>query len=498
MVTAVGDPERLQHVVSLVNSGDLAAASEAAATLQDKAMSCEAWRLVSRANANLQRWTEARSAIEIALQQRPGTTEIRGERALLLGEMGLADESLAELAVLSRENPDSPQWLGHWCRALQFAGRWNEAEARVEEALRRWPLDLPLHALLIELRWQRGAGAEATQLLERAIEAHPEAPQLRLVAADHLRNAGFTARALELLEGGLRIVPESAAFLTSIGVLIDALDRPHDALPYLRAAIARSPQSVPAQRNLVPTLLRTGAGEEALALADSLLARAPDDQQLIAYRATALRLLGRAEYRRLYDYERLVRVYRLHPPDGDIAAFNAAFARELTALHRAQRRPLAQSLRGGTQTERHLPADNPLVARFFAMLDAPIRDYISRLRDDVHPVDRRRRAGGGYKLSGSWSVQLQPGGFHVDHVHPRGWLSSAYYVELPTEVAGTSRAGWIKFGESGVLLAACPPEHFVKPEPGTLVLFPSYMWHGTVAFGEGGRRLTAAFDVVPD
>ena len=31
-----------------------------------------------------------------------------------------------------------------------------------------------------------------------------------------------------------------------------------------------------------------------------------------------------------------------------------------------------------------------------------------------------------------------------------------------------------------------------------LVLFPSYMWHGTVTFGEGGRRLTAAFDVVPN
>ena len=42
----------------------------------------------------------------------------------------------------------------------------------------------------------------------------------------------------------------------------------------------------------------------------------PDDQQLIAYRATALRLLGREEYRRLYDYERLVRVYRLRAPGG--------------------------------------------------------------------------------------------------------------------------------------------------------------------------------------
>ncbi len=30
-----------------------------------------------------------------------------------------------------------------------------------------------------------------------------------------------------------------------------------------------------------------------------------------------------------------------------------------------------------------------------------------------------------------------------------------------------------------------------------LVLFPSYLWHGTVPFDAGGRRLTAAFDVVP-
>jgi len=37
----------------------------------------------------------------------------------------------------------------------------------------------------------------------------------------------------------------------------------------------------------------------------------------------------------------------------------------------------------------------------------------------------------------------------------------------------------------------------VKPKPGMLVLFPSYFWHGTVPFEDGGRRLTAAFDVVP-
>ena len=66
----------------------------------------------------------------------------------------------------------------------------------------------------------------------------------------------------------------------------------------------------------------------------------------------------------------------------------------------------------------------------------------------------------------------------------------------PLRHAG-SRAGWIRFGEPGMRIPGCHAEHFVRPEPGMLVLFPSYMWHGTVPFSSGGTRLTAAFDVVP-
>jgi uncharacterized protein (TIGR02466 family) len=139
-----------------------------------------------------------------------------------------------------------------------------------------------------------------------------------------------------------------------------------------------------------------------------------------------------------------------------------------------------------------------VIAEFFAMIDAPIRDYIGRLdASSAHAVDRRRR--NSYAIAGSWSVLLAPGGFHVDHVHPEGWLSSAYYVEVPDagDAAGdATRAGWIKFGEPGVKLDLAA-EHFVKPRAGRLVLFPSYFWHGTVPFERGGGRLTAAFDVIP-
>jgi tetratricopeptide (TPR) repeat protein len=499
-MTHPDEEAKVQLLVSLASGGELDAACSVASTISDREMACEAWRNLSRANANMQRFDAALAAIDIALQHRPESADIRLERALVMEQQGRHAESLAELAALANAGITSPQLLVHLARALQFAGRAGEAETLLESALIRWPADVPLHVQLTQLRWQRGAGEAATLSIEQAIERFPRELGLRLVAADQLRNAGFSSKALKLLEEGLALAPESTAFLTSMGVMLDGLDRPEEALRYLNAAVARQPSSAVAKRNLAATLLRVGRAAEALELCNELSARAPEDQQLIAYRATALRLLRDPEYTRLYDYARLVRTYLLRPSErfADIVHFNAALAEELLQMHRANTRPLAQSLRGGTQTERNLPANNPVIAEFFAMIDAPIQDYISRLRNHSdHPTDRRKRDE--YRIVGSWSVQLAPGGFHISHVHPQGWLSSAYYVELPEDAIAddSGREGWLKFGEPGIPLTACPADHFVKPVAGMLVLFPSFMWHGTVPFTEGGRRLTAAFDIVP-
>lgn len=490
---------RLQAIVSLANGGDYPAAVAAAHTLTDRVVACDAWRLLSEINANLQRWDEALSDIENALRISPGARELRLVRALLLEQQGNDRAALAEFEALARDTEGPPQLLVHLAAQLSSAGRGDEADAILVRALRRSPADAALHIQLARLRWQRGAGLDAMREILAAIERQPRELHLRLVAAELLRNAGAAAQALGLLERGLALAPDSAAFHTSVGVLLEGMDRLDEALTRLREAHRRAPRSVAARRNLVPTLLRTGAAQEARAICDGLLARFPDDQLLIAQRSTALRLLGDAEYHRLYDYPRLVRPFKLQPvaPFADLAEFNAAFARELAPLHRAVQHPIDQSLRGGSQTERHLPRENAVIAAFLAMIDAPIRDYIRALNDaDIsHPVDRRRRAG--YRIAGSWSVQLQPGGFHIDHVHPRGWLSSAYYIALPEAPVAGTRGGWLKFGEPAIKIEGCAAEHFVEPAEGMLVLFPSYMWHGTVPFATGGTRLTAAFDVVP-
>jgi hypothetical protein len=85
-------------------------------------------------------------------------------------------------------------------------------------------------------------------------------------------------------------------------------------------------------------------------------------------------------------------------------------------------------------------------------------------------------------------------------MHPKGWMSSALYVALPDEVrAAQDQSGHIQFGVP--LLhkdLALPPRRVLKPEVGILVLFPSYMWHGTIPFHSQQPRLTVAFDLLPD
>ena len=98
----------------------------------------------------------------------------------------------------------------------------------------------------------------------------------------------------------------------------------------------------------------------------------------------------------------------------------------------------------------------------------------------------------------SWSVRLAGGGYHAAHFHPGGILSSACYISLPSDMAGSDgKAGWLEIGRPPPELGLdLPPLASFEPVPGRLALFPSFLFHGTRPF-TGGERLTVAFDLVP-
>lgn len=59
-----------------------------------------------------------------------------------------------------------------------------------------------------------------------------------------------------------------------------------------------------------------------------------------------------------------------------------------------------------------------------------------------------------------------------------------------------AKQGWIKFGEPSFDVGL-GIRRAIQPVPGRLVLFPSYMWHGTISFHSDAARTTIAFDAVP-
>jgi hypothetical protein len=287
-----------------------------------------------------------------------------------------------------------------------------------------------------------------------------------------------------------------------MGLALTAMDAgiPEQALAPAQAAVCAQPDYLHVSTCLQSILLSLGRADEAMPLILRARTLAPLHQEHIACEATAARMLGLPRYEELYDYERFVVPMTLDRPDGfaSIEAFCGELMGVLAERQQLAMHPLDQSLRFGAQTPRSLLADpHPLIREFLGLLSAPIAEYRSRLPQSAeHPLLSRNQ--GEARLSGCWSIRLHRGGYHLNHVHPSGWLSSACYIHAPADTQDTvARSGWIKFGEPRYPTPGVGAERMVQPRAGMLILFPSYMWHGTMPISTDKSRVTVGADVLP-
>lgn len=246
-------------------------------------------------------------------------------------------------------------------------------------------------------------------------------------------------------------------------------------------------------------LIKNGNFKKALRLILEWREYRPNSQFWIAYETLVYRALGDERYFQICDYSQMVQIYDLPVPDGysTIEEFNSDLSKTLTDLHIFSGTPLDQSLRSGTQSVRSLEFEHhPVIQKYITALEQPIGEYIKHLSTfDGLPLAKRTTDG--VKIQGCWSVRLGLGGKHVNHVHPEGWVSSAYYVKTPQN-SEIEKDGWIKFGEPPFPMpGADQVERWIKPEAGKLVLFPSYFWHGVSPVLSGEIRITAPFDLLP-
>lgn len=461
----------------------------------------QAWSTLGSALRGQQKLEDAIAAYRRALTIAPNYGLARHNLGALLSQMEQAESALLELERAASLGVRGRELAINRGRALMQLYRLEEAERSYGEAVAAAPSDPEAHFRLAELRFMRGDPQFARDLAA-AVQHFPDDIKLQLTYGDLLCRVGDRSAAEAVLWDARRRFGNRPEICAALAVVLHETGRLQEAELECREALVDT--TLRAEAGLVERLvaiqLALGKIDEARSWISEQRARWPHEQRWIAYEATAARAAGDPLYQRLYDYDRLVQIYDLEPPVGwgSVAALNEALVGALGARHAFATHPLDQSLRHGSQTARSLLTDPDPAIR--ALLDAfrqPLARYCEALGSDPeHPMSARNT--GSAKIVGCWSVQLRSNGFHVNHVHPQGWLSSAYYVAVPEEVGDEDRvSGWLKFGEPRYPVPGCGPERHVQPRAGRIVLFPSYMWHGTNPIHGSVPRITVAFDALP-
>jgi uncharacterized protein (TIGR02466 family) len=417
-----------------------------------------------------------------------------------LSSLRAHDEALAELATAAAIRPESLELAVARAHALQNAGRLDEALDENWRLLELQPERIATHEEINKLAWMAGRKDFYLRSFAFARERVGDLPALlSLEAAFHLRGGEFV-QAESLTRRACALNPARGDAMGLLARSLVGQGRVAESFDWFARAIEVEPDAAIHYQEFGFALMRVGMAAEALEIFKRAVARDLGDALVIAGMALAFRALGDARYQQLVDFSKYVRVYDLRGADGQSGElFNRDLAAELDTLHLATVAPIDQTLRGGTQTTEHLFAvKSPAIQRLKSQFDAAVASYIGDLPDDAwHPLAGLKTQRLDY--SGSWSCRLKSGGFHANHVHPKGLISSVYYVRLPKEQHSDEHEGWLKFGQSNLALGEWDsPDQMVKPVVGRLVLFPSFFWHGTIPFKDDGDRLTVAFDVVAE
>jgi predicted Zn-dependent protease len=451
--------------------------------------------------AALGRQQEAVSAYRRVAAGAPGNPAAAHALALALNATGQHAEAARVASLVLARGHGTAALYDTYARSLIAQGARDLAEEALRECLRLEPRRIEAQSNLAQLIWLRtGEVAQATAELDRALETFPDDEALWAARAALLQGAGDPRAAYECLAPWAARPQAQPALL--LRASLAALDfDPASALTLAERAVRLVPANAAARTVLAAALLGIGDARAALGHCEQLLAEDPDEQYLIALQTTAWRLLGDERYAKLCDYGNLVMPFELEAPRpwSDMAGFLGDLRVSLNRLHDPRGHALLfQSLRHGTETTQDLSRSaDPAIRGLFSAFAQPIERYLAHIGHGTDPL--RRRNGGRWRFNGAWSVRLRAAGFHAIHTHPRGWISSACYLELPDSMSHEqSDEGTLTFGQPGVRTS--PPlasEFSVRPRVGMLVLFPSYFWHGTVPFHSSQPRLTVAFDAVP-
>ena len=240
----------------------------------------------------------------------------------------------------------------------------------------------------------------------------------------------------------------------------------------------------------------------ALEYANYTLQINPHCQHALAYKAIANWGLGNSSgWKDLYNYEEMIYQLDITTPHGysSLKEFNNSLANDIFNHKSLVWEPLERVTNGGAVTSDLLLKPTRSIKSLKNSISKAVDELKkSLIKDKENPLCRI--IPDNYKMTLVGSI-LKEHGVHPPHIHENSRLSGVYYVHIPDFISrdDSSHYVWLEFGRPNLKINSDVGLEITTryPEEGTLLIFPSYFFHGTIPFESRGDRIGIAFDLYP-
>ena len=303
-----------------------------------------------------------------------------------------------------------------------------------------------------------------------------------------------------------------ASALTDLARALIRLERVEEGRAALHQVLELEPGHKRAFKALIALEIKHDRAEDALHTGQTVAARGVSHAHIASGQQIALAKLGRMEEARaVLGLDRFL--VERDPPQPERWTTHEAFHKALAA-EILNHPDLRHERRQGTDNktwyiDQLALKRTPAIQQLQQLIQREVTAYVANLPvshtfpasgTDPFVLSRPSRA-----VLRDWCVVVDGVGHEMWHMHRSGWLSGAYYVQVPEHVSnGTSSDGCLIFGIPENLAGGKAAQEFgtrvVRPQVGHLVMFPSHAYHRTFAHGGDEsvvRRICYSFDIVP-
>lgn len=202
---------------------------------------------------------------------------------------GAHEEAIGLLSAAARRLPRAGHAFLHLGDAYRYAGKLDDAVRAYKKAAKLLPGDPTAHNNLGAALQQCEDYQGAVFAFRRAVSIAPQDACFLSNLAAALHKLGQNDEAKRLAERALAAAPDYAPALVNLGNLFLIEGRPLDAAEHMRRAVELAPAMQEARDNLAVALGRAGETEEAIAVLEDNLGRAPTP---LTFKELVTNLLG--------------------------------------------------------------------------------------------------------------------------------------------------------------------------------------------------------------